>query len=307
MSRQNLKLLVVIGVIFFVSALASYIFFGRSSSPSSSAPIVSTPTVSATPQGAGKTAQTQQSQEAENDSLFSELFNPGSGTESSTRNEKWTTVFFRVTLRLALAALFTAMLAFRPRKFSILFKRNLFVAQTQILLSVVASALMMIVGDSAARAFGIFAAVSLVRFRTNIKDPKEVTVLLVSLAVGLATGVGRWELAAILSLFVLLLLWGLEYRESEMLYRTMDLKVKTRNLVETHEVIRSILKNYGFGAELRTLNREDPKDPLGCVVFCVEVSPRVSTDELSAEILSADNNNIDTIEWTQQKSSNAYQ
>ncbi|MGH9971697.1 MAG: hypothetical protein ACREBG_28420 [Pyrinomonadaceae bacterium] len=39
------------------------------------------------------------------------------------------------------------------------------------------------------RAFGIFAAVSLVRFRTNIRDPKEITVLLISLAIGLGTGV----------------------------------------------------------------------------------------------------------------------
>ena len=86
------------------------------------------------------------------------------------------------------------MLAFRPRKGFPLFQRNLYVAQTQILLSAVAAALMMIVGDNAARAFAIFAAVSIVRFRTNIRDPKEVTVLLISLALGLAAGVGRWDL-----------------------------------------------------------------------------------------------------------------
>jgi len=63
---------------------------------------------------------------------------------------------------------------------------------------------MIIVGDNAARAFGIFAAVSLVRFRTNIRDPKEITVLLISLALGLASGVGRWDLGIILALFSLL-------------------------------------------------------------------------------------------------------
>ena len=58
-------------------------------------------------------------------------------------------------------------------------------------MAVVAGAMMMVVGDSAARAFGIFAAASLVRFRTNIRDPKEITVLLICLGVGLAAGVGR--------------------------------------------------------------------------------------------------------------------
>src|SRR5688572_17898944 len=112
-----------------------------------------------------------------------------------------------IVFRLLIAVGLTAILAFRPRKNFPLFKRNLYVAQTQILLSVVAAALMMIVGDNAARAFAIFAAVSLVRFRTNIRDPKEVTVLLISLALGLAAGVGRWDLGVVLALFSLILLY----------------------------------------------------------------------------------------------------
>ena len=127
---------------------------------------------------------------------------------------------------LILAVILAGILAFRPRKNVPLFQRNLYVAQTQILLAVVAAALMMIVGDNAARAFAIFAAVSLVRFRTNIRDPKEITVLLISLALGLAAGVGRWELGAVLCLFALALLWLLEYNEPEKVFRSMDLTVK---------------------------------------------------------------------------------
>ncbi|HEX8176683.1 MAG TPA: DUF4956 domain-containing protein [Pyrinomonadaceae bacterium] len=310
MNRQNGRLIAIILAVFVVSALGSYYFFGR---PPLGRPPVETAS-SATPQpslmnqASDNPAQDTQSQTAKRgeSSFFTEIFGAGAGADPS-HPEKWTTVILRVMVRLTLAALLTSMLAFRPRKFAVLFKRNLFVAQTQILLAVVASALMMVVGDNAARAFGIFAAVSLVRFRTNIRDPKEITVLLVSLAVGLATGVGRWELAAVLSLFVLVLLWALEYREQEMISRTMELKVTTRNLVETHAVIKGILKQHDFSSELRTLNREDADEPLGEIVFCVEMNPLVSTDILSDEILSADHTNIDTIEWSQQKSNNAYQ
>ena len=91
----------------------------------------------------------------------------------------------------------TPLWPFVPGAEYLALKRNPFVAQTQILLAIVAAALMIIVGDNAARAFGIFGAVSLVRFRTNIRDPKEITVLLISLALGLAAGVGRWDLALI--------------------------------------------------------------------------------------------------------------
>src|SRR5213592_4503205 len=135
--------------------------------------------------------------------------------------------------RLLLAVMLSAILAFRPRQDAPLFKRSLFVSQTQILLSVVAAALMMIVGDNTARAFAIFAAVSLVRFRTNIRDPKEISVLLISLALGLATGVGRPDLAVILCIFVLVVLWILEHFESQQVFRTMDLKVVTKNIETT--------------------------------------------------------------------------
>jgi uncharacterized membrane protein YhiD involved in acid resistance len=218
----------------------------------------------------------------------------------------WLTTFARVTVRLTLAALLSALLAFRPRRFSLFSKRNPFVAQTQILLAVVASALMMIVGDSAARAFGIFAAVSLVRFRTNIKDPKEITVLLVSLAIGLATGVGRWELALILAFFVLLLLWGLEYRETEQVTRAMELTVKTRNVDVTQDVLLRLFRKYDFDAEVRTLDRPDGEDEVGCIVYYVDISPFVSTDRLSEEILSADAQNVDSVEWDQQKNTSYF-
>ncbi|HVF44503.1 MAG TPA: hypothetical protein VM936_15875, partial [Pyrinomonadaceae bacterium] len=125
------------------------------------------------------------------DSLISHLIGGERSPEQSNMPRDWLTTFAAVTIRLTLAALLAAMLAFRPRRTTLHFKRNPYVAQTQILLAVTASALMMIVGDSTARAFGIFGAASLVRFRTNIKDPKEISVLLISLAIGLSTGVGR--------------------------------------------------------------------------------------------------------------------
>ena len=109
----------------------------------------------------------------------------------------------RIFLRFLVGSLLAALLAFRWRRGMSITTRNPYVAQTQILLAVVAAAMMMVVGDSAARAFGIFAAASLVRFRTNIRDPKETTVLLICLGVGLACGVGRMDMAVVLTVFSL--------------------------------------------------------------------------------------------------------
>jgi hypothetical protein len=298
MNRQHLPVAIVFVVVLISTALASYFLFDRSAGPNTSRPATST-----TAQTGAAANQNQPARTTDGDdrSALEKIFGADDSAQTSAPDVNWALSLIIVTVRLALATLFSAMLAFRPRKSGSFRRRNLFVAQTQILLAVVGAALMMIVGDSAARAFGIFAAVSLVRFRTNISDPKEITVLLVSLAVGLATGVGRWELAAVLSLFVLVLLWALEFRESKLVYRSMELKVTTRNIIRTHEAIRSILTKHRFSSELRTLNREDEDEPLGEVVFCVEMSPLVSTDVLSDEILSSDHDNIDSIEWSQSK------
>jgi hypothetical protein len=220
---------------------------------------------------------------------------------ANARHEPWTVVIPRIVVRLALAALLVAALAFRPRRGVPSLPRNPYVAQTQILLAVVASALMMIVGDSAARAFGIFAAASLVRFRTNIRDPKEVTVLLISLAIGLATGVGRWELALTLAVFVFPLLWVLEHYELGQVVRPILLTVKSRDTARTQETLMRLFRRHKFNAELRQLDPADAEEPVGCIVYFLNMNLNVSTDGLSEEIMSSDPQNIEGIEWEQTK------
>jgi len=161
------------------------------------------------------------------------------------------------------------------------------------------------VADSAARAFGIFAAASLIRFRTNIRDPKEITVLLVSLAIGLASGLGRWEIAIALTLFMILILWPLERFEFRHVYRAMELKVKTLNLSVTNTALQKIFKKNNVYAELRKLDPEDEKDPHGEILYYLNLNPDVSLDRLSAEIFTSDAKHIESIQW-EQKKNNSY-
>jgi len=247
--------------------------------------------------------QQPQQQPGGGESFMETLFGADDiNASNAAPREHWTILVPRIIIRLGLAALLVAALAFRPRRGGVaVLQRNPYVAQTQILLAVVASALMMIVGDSAARAFGIFAAASLVRFRTNIRDPKEITVLLISLAIGLATGVGRWELALTLAVFVFPLLWVLEHYAYNQVLRAMQVTVKTRDLVQTQETLIRIFRRRGFTAEIRQLEPPSGDPPVGCVVYSLNINLGVSTDELSEEIIAAHPENIQGIEWDQKK------
>ena len=217
-------------------------------------------------------------------------------------HEGWTVTVPRILLRLLLATVLAGMLAYRPRPSAPLVQRNPYVAQTQLLLAIVASGLMMVVGDNAARAFGIFAAASLVRFRTNIRDPKETVVLLLSLAIGLSTGVGRIDVGVVLALFALGLLWLLERRQEEQAFRDMEVTVKTRDTERTRATLDEIFRRRAFGSEVRQINPPDEGEPVGCVMYFVQMPLNVSTDAVNEEIMKADPTNVESIEWDQQKS-----
>ena len=289
---------VFVGVL-LVSALAVYYLASRGNQYEANRGSVSQSASEDTP-GTDQATRRPSPQGNRDESFFGRMFGNETQNEAA-RAVNWVEALATLTLRLILAALLGAVLAFRPRRRVI--KRNPYVAQTQILLAVVASALMIIVGDNAARAFGIFAAVSLVRFRTNIRDPKEITVLLISLAIGLGTGVGRWDLAIILTLFTLMLLWVLEKREPEQVFRSMNLKISTRDVESSRVALKQVMEKHSFDSELRAVNGPKGDDQPGFLVYSVEISPTVTTDELSEEILALDSQNVDAIEWDQRKSS----
>ena len=71
-----------------------------------------------------------------------------------------------------------------------------------------------IVGDGlTAGTLAAGGAAGLVRYRASIDDPKEAGVLLVSLAVGLASGAGLFAVALTLCAFVIVVMWILESLE----------------------------------------------------------------------------------------------
>jgi hypothetical protein len=127
---------------------------------------------------------------------------------------------------MPLAAALGAMLAFRPRRRGTP-PRSAPVIHTQIILAIVGAVVMLVVGASLARAFGIVGAASLIRYRAKIDDPKDAGVMLSALSIGLASGVGLYALAMFGTVFVLAVLWIVESFEPER-HKAFMLTVATR-------------------------------------------------------------------------------
>src|SRR5918999_5697658 len=131
---------------------------------------------------------------------------------------------FASAIRLPLAALLGAVLALRPRRRGTP-ERQPAVVQTQVILAVVGALIMLVVGPSLARAFGIVGAANLIRYRSKIDDPKDAVVMLCALSVGLASGVGLYGLATFGTLFLVAALWVIESFEPGS-RKSFDLKIK---------------------------------------------------------------------------------
>src|SRR5262245_20998445 len=151
--------------------------------------------------------------------------------------------------RLPIAAALACVLAMRPRRRGTP-PRQPPVIQTQIILAVVGAVVMLVVGSSLARAFGIVGAAGLVRYRAKIADPKDAGVMLSTLAVGLASGVGLWVLATFGTLFILALLWIVESFEPKAL-EVFVLKVTAKDPNHVKPRLEQTLARHHVDFELR--------------------------------------------------------
>lgn len=195
-------------------------------------------------------------------------------------------------LRLPLAAVLGTALALRPRRRGTP-RRDPAVIQTQIILAVVGAVIMLVVGASLARAFGIVGAANLIRYRSKIDDPKDAVVMLCALAVGLASGVGLYALSVFSTAFIGAALWVIESFEQGM--KHFELKIKAGDDTDSlRPKFEEILGRYELQYELRTSSDEE-------VCYDVRAPLDVQTDRVTNALLKLDPDGHASVEWSGKK------
>jgi hypothetical protein len=153
-------------------------------------------------------------------------------------------------LVLTVAALLGAALGvIRPVRREIV-PRSAHVIQAQILLAIVGAIIIVVVAESLARAFAIVGAAGLVRYRARIDDVKDAGVMLIALAIGLTAGSGMFLFAFVACVFVIGVLWILEWFEPPARSR-FDLKIATKHSTRLRPDIEHALGQKGVTYELR--------------------------------------------------------
>lgn len=80
-------------------------------------------------------------------------------------------------------------------------------ANSMIILTMITSIVIMVIGNNLARAFGLVGAMSIIRFRTAVKDTQDIVFIFFGLAIGMAAGVGYHKMAIFGSLIIGLMIF----------------------------------------------------------------------------------------------------
>lgn len=87
----------------------------------------------------------------------------------------------------------------------VMYSRNFNV--TLLLTSMVTAMVMMVIGTNLALSLGMVGALSIIRFRSAIKDPRDIGFLFWGIGAGLSAGTGSYLIAAIGSIFIAIILF----------------------------------------------------------------------------------------------------
>ena len=116
-------------------------------------------------------------------------------------------------LRLSVAAIGGVIIAYHPRRRPrFLDEERQQTARTQVLMAVAAAVMVLVIGESTARAFGLLGLGSAIRFRTNVHSSVDAAVLFLLMGIGMAAGLGEIRLAIVVTVFTFVALYLLEGR-----------------------------------------------------------------------------------------------
>jgi hypothetical protein len=166
----------------------------------------------------------------------------------------------------------------------------------QTLLCVSGAMMMIIIGNSLARAFGIAGAAAIIRFRTPVDDPRDTTILFLLMALGMAAGIGALSLAGLGALCLCLLLPFLD-RFSDPAPRVMSAEFVARGTTFPSTYVQEVFARHGVGFETREVSHGEAAK----VKYRATMTAAVSLDDLSAELLRHEA--IASLSWEASKKS----
>ena len=162
----------------------------------------------------------------------------------------------------------------------------------QVLLCVAGALMMVIIGDNTARAFGIAGAAAIIRFRTPVEDPKDITILFLLMGLGMSCGIGAFAVAGLGALFLCGLLAALarvDVRGQRMMM--VEIEANGREFPSLH--VQAVFARNRVAFEPREVSQA--KDVV--IRYHTSLNANQSLEELSAELMGAGTRGVKSVSW----------
>ena len=118
-------------------------------------------------------------------------------------------------------------------------------AITLIMLPAIISIIILLVGNNVARAFSLAGAFSIIRFRSEPKDPKDISYIFFTLAVGLSAGMGYIVYAILFTIILCLIMFILKFiNYAEPDKACLELRITIPENLNYENVFDDVLKKY---------------------------------------------------------------
>jgi len=109
------------------------------------------------------------------------------------------------------------------------------------ILPIITAGIILAMQSSIVISLGMVGALSIVRFRNAVKSPMDLLFLFWSISIGIIVGAGLFEIACIMSLFITILLFGLDYIPIRR--KSLLLIIHVGNIKSESKLI-SVIKKY---------------------------------------------------------------
>jgi Domain of unknown function (DUF4956) len=168
--------------------------------------------------------------------------------------------------------------------------------QAQVLLCMAGALMMILIGNSIARAFGIAGAASIIRFRTPVEDPRDITVLFILMALGMAAGVGAFGVAGLGTLFLCAMLPMLNLFSADR-PRTMLVEIVAEGREFPIAHVQQVFAVNGIVFEPREVSQGDE----ATVRYLTTLKTSDSLEDLSAQLIGDGKCGIANVSWSPPK------
>lgn len=170
--------------------------------------------------------------------------------------------------------------------------------QAAVLLSVSGALMMIIIGNSTARALGIAGGASIIRFRTPVEDPKDTILLFLLLALGMALGLGAFEVCGYACLFLCSFLALLD-RFGDAKLRTLMLDLVATSPEFPLEHVQTVLRAEVAAFEPMRMAQGSE----AAMRYTVKVEPSASLAWISNRLMAGGTGGLKTVNWEPAKKS----